>query len=108
MGGRAAGQERVFALQDTSYLDYTHHSQKGGDGSHIGNEQQKLTGMVMHGSLLMNEAVYPCGLARPGDIDCVQAAKQTSSSERQRLPIEEKESNKWLKSAQFDCRERGL
>lgn len=95
MGERAAGQERVFALQDTSYLDYTHHSQKEGMGP-IGNEQQKLTGMVMHSSLLMNEAGLPLGLASQEIWVRPEAAKQTSSSERQRLPIEEKESNKWL------------
>ena len=31
-GERAAGYERVLAIQDTSYLNYTHHPQKAGMG----------------------------------------------------------------------------
>lgn len=97
MGARAAGQKRVFALQDTSYLDYTHHSQKEGMGP-IGTEQQKLTGMVMHSALLMNDAGLPLGLASQEIWVRPEAAKQTSADERHRLPIEEKESYKWLKA----------
>ena len=97
MGERAVGQGRVFAIQDTSYLDYSHHSQKEGMGP-IGTGQQKLTGMVMHSALLMSEAGLPLGLASQEIWVRPEATKQTDAEERHRLPIEEKESNKWLKA----------
>lgn len=95
-GERAASQSRLFAIQDTSLLDYTHHPEKKGLGP-IGTQQQNVRGLVMHSTLLMTEAGTPLGLidqeiwARP------EEPKQRTSDERRRIPIEEKESYKWLK-----------
>jgi len=94
---RASGQKRVFAIQDTSYLNYSHHPHKKGLGP-IGNQKQHLSGLVMHSTLLMTEASTPLGLIDQEIWVRPEEAKQMTVDERRRLPIEEKESYKWLQS----------
>jgi hypothetical protein len=96
-GERSAGQKRVFAVQDTSYVDYSHHAHKQGLGP-IGNEKQQLSGLVMHSTLLMTEASTPLGLIDQEIWVRPEEAKQTTVDQRRCLPIEEKESYKWLQS----------
>jgi len=94
-GERAASQETVFAIQDTSYLDYTHHPATQGLGP-IGTKQQDMQGFVMHSTLLMTGTATPLGLIDQSLWVRPEAAKQMSAEQRRRLPIEEKESYKWL------------
>jgi len=94
---RAAGHKRVFAIQDTSYLDYTAHPEKQGMGP-IGTPVQAITGMVMHSTLAVSEAGLPLGLFSQNVWVRPNIASQLSPQERRRLPIEEKESYKWLKA----------
>jgi len=92
---RASKYKRVLSIQDTTFLDYTHHPDKDGMGP-IGTTQQTLTGMVMHSALLTNDLGLPLGLASQEIWVRPEEAKQLDSEERRQLPIEEKESNKWL------------
>ena len=94
-GERAGGYERVLAIQDTSYLNYTHHPSKKGVGP-IGTTEQTITGLVMHTTLLTTCVGLPIGIASQDIWARPAEAKQTSPEERRKLPIAEKESNKWL------------
>jgi hypothetical protein len=94
---RASTQERVLAIQDTTYLNYTHHPHKRGMGP-IGTTKQVLTGMVMHSTLLTSCVGLPLGLVSQEIWVRPEEAKQMNPTERRKLPIEEKESYKWLKA----------
>lgn len=96
-GERAAGHKRVFALQDTSFLDYTAHPEKQGMGP-IGTPAQAITGMVMHSSLAVSEVGLALGLFSQDIWVRPEIANQLTPQERRRRPIEEKESYKWLKA----------
>jgi hypothetical protein len=93
---RMKGYPLVLAVQDTSYLNYTSHPQTKGLGP-IGTEEQDLSGLVMHPTLIMTPTGLPLGVlteeiwARPED------APKLTKTEKKHLPIEEKESYKWVK-----------
>ncbi len=86
----------VLAVQDTTYLNYTRHPKTKGLGP-IGTEEQNLSGLVMHPTLVLTPTGLPLGVltqeiwARPED------APKLSKTEKKNLPIEEKESYKWIK-----------
>lgn len=92
---RMAGQRVVLVAQDTSYLDYSHHPSKEGMGP-IGTEQQTLSGLVMHSSLAMTPAGLPLGILSQQLWAREKSAKPLTPAERKKVPIEEKESIKWL------------
>jgi hypothetical protein len=54
---RMAGQSVVLAIQDTTYLNYSHHPQTSGLGP-IGDSRSDAQGLIMHGTLV----VTPDGL----------------------------------------------
>lgn len=89
----------VLAVQDTTFFNYTHHPKTRGMGA-IGNKKQKQQGFGMHSTLAVTEAGLPLGLLtqaffiRPKD----KPARQPN--ECQKLPIEEKESYRWLEAFQ--------
>lgn len=99
---RIATHPVVLAVQDTTFLDYTHAPSIKGLGP-IGTTSQKLRGIVMHNTLAVTPAGVPLGeidqqlwvrpvVERPKD------AKAKSKSKKPVRPIEEKESYKWVKS----------
>ena len=92
---RLKGYAVVLAVQDTTYLDYTQHPKKEGLGP-IGTAQQKLQGMVMHTTLFTTLTGLPLGLASQDIWIRDEKAKPLTDSQRQQLPIAQKESNKWL------------
>lgn len=92
---RMAGYERCLAIQDTTFLDYSHHPSKEGMGP-IGTTQQALSGLVMHSTLVTNLAGLPLGVLSEQIWSRDETPKQLSPEERRKLPIEEKESHKWL------------
>ena len=94
---RAGKYEQVLAIQDTTFLDYSHHPEKEGMGP-IGTSQQNLTGLVMHTTLLTSNTGLPLGLASQEIWVRPEKAKQMTAEQRRNLPIEEKESYKWLKA----------
>jgi hypothetical protein len=93
---RIAGQERVLAIQDTSYLDYSHHPTKQGLGPIGTSKQAALRGLVMHTSLVTTTKGLPLGLVSQEIWSRDETVKQMSPDERRKVPIEDKESNKWL------------
>jgi hypothetical protein len=93
---RVAEHKRVLAVQDTSFLDYSHHPGKQGMGPIGSTQQPKLRGLVMHSTLMMTPEGLPIGVASQAIWSRDETPKQMSAEDRRQVPIEEKESNKWL------------
>lgn len=95
---RCAKESRVFAIQDTTTLNYTTHHATTELGP-IGSSGAEATlGLLLHSTFMLNEADTPLGLlhaqcwARSTDPESYGKADQ-----RYDIPIEKKESYKWLK-----------
>ena len=97
-GQRASSYKRVLAIQDTSYLNYTHHPKKEGLGPIGSYGKNGLSGLVMHSSLIINDEGLPLGLASQEIWARDEQTQKMKPEERRKLPIEEKESYKWLKA----------
>src|SRR5262245_55690610 len=92
---RMASQERCLVIQDTTLLDYSHHPSKAGMGP-IGTTHQQSRGMVMHSALATTLHGLPLGLLSQRIWSRDATPKPMTAEERRKLPIEEKESYKWL------------
>src|SRR6185436_11806164 len=92
---RMAGQQRCLVIQDTSLLDYSHHPSKVGMGP-IGTTHQQSRGLVMHSALVTTVQGVPLGVLSQRLWSRTEQPKQMSPDERRKLPIEAKESYKWL------------
>jgi hypothetical protein len=98
-----AGQHRtVLAIQDTSYLVYTSHRQTTGLGKlslKKGKRVEKIhsQGLLMHSCLAVTPAGLPLGLLAQ-KIFAREAVTEDQTMHRNVLPIEEKESYRWLES----------
>ena len=92
---RMANYESCLVLQDTSYLDYSHHPSKKGMGP-IGTTKQTLTGLVMHSALATTLDGLPLGTLSQQIWSRDEMPNQLAPEERRKLSIEEKESYKWL------------
>jgi hypothetical protein len=93
---RVAAEPLVFAVQDTTSLSYSTHRETDDLGP-IGSSQQGSVGLWLHSTLAFNAEGTPLGLL---DVQCwARDARQFGKRHRRKdLPIEEKESVKWLKS----------
>ena len=85
----------VLALQDSSYLDYTQHPQTQELGP-IGTPQQDLQGLILHQTLIVTPEGLPLGGIAQEIWRRDPDAPVLSKAERQKRPIEEKESYKWI------------
>jgi hypothetical protein len=98
---RAAKEKLVFAVQDTTELNYTKHPATQGIGYLQG---LTIRGMLMHTTLLVTPQRVPLGLidqqvwVRPDEEFRVERDK------RKELPTEAKESQKWLVSLEATAR----
>lgn len=92
---RMSGHKWILAIQDSRFLDYSHHPSKRGMGP-IGTSQQSLTGLVMHSVLAVTTPGLPLGLLHHRLWARDETVKQMNSNERNKVAIAEKESNKWL------------
>ena len=93
---RVAQESIVLAVQDTSSLDYTTHRTTGGIGP-IGSWVGGPQGLHLHSTLAFSTQGTPLGFL---DVQCWGRDREDfgKKARRQQLPIEEKESFKWLKS----------
>jgi len=93
---RAGGEAVVLAVQDTTYLNYSTHGKTGGLGP-IGSDGGRSVGLVLHNTMAFNAEGTPLGLV---DAQCWARDPQEvgKKHKRRELPIEQKESCKWLKS----------
>lgn len=87
----------VLAVQDTSFLNYTHHPQTEGLGE-IGTKAQNQRGFGMHSTLAVTPEGLPLGLLTQQFFQRPIGAALRTASENQKLPIEEKESYRWIEA----------
>ena len=85
----------VFAVQDTTFLNYSTHAETDDLGP-IGTDKKTL-GLVLHSTLAFNAEGTPLGLL---DVQCWarDEAQFGKRHRRKKLSIAEKESRKWLES----------
>ena len=95
---RIAGEKVVLAIQDTTSLNYSTHPATENLGP-IGSSPTGIIGLMLHGTLVVNTEGTPLGLI---DAQCWARNPEEygKRAKRHSLPIEEKESHKWLKSFQ--------
>ena len=93
---RMRGEAIVLAVQDTSSLNYTAHGATEGLGP-IGTTLTGPQGLELHSTLAFNVQGTPLGFI---DVQCWARKPEEFGKKAQRhnLPIEAKESHKWLKS----------
>jgi len=86
----------VLAVQDTTTLNYTAHPATDGLGP-INTKKDSGVGLVLHDTMAFTTEGTPLGLL---DVQCwARDPEQAGKKEKRHdLPIEEKESIKWLKS----------
>jgi len=98
---RVMGCKRVYAIQDTSDLNYSKLKKCQGLGLITKNKNSKGTpGLNLHSLFMINDKGIPLGI---GDVNCYAPELVGSSTNRNTLPIEEKESFRWL-----DCYRKAL
>jgi len=113
---RAQKYSTILAIQDTSYISYKDHPKTIGLGVIAGNKTSKSTskayGLVMHTTFGVTTQGLPIGLldqkisSRP-ELD--QATKELKKrSDNRALPIEEKESMRWINSLKKSNNYSGL
>jgi hypothetical protein len=99
----------VLAIQDSTSLNYTAHGATEGLGP-IGNQRDGAQGLHLHSTLAFTPHGVPLGFI---DVQCWarDANDFGKKARRHRVPIEQKESNKWLTSyraaAAVQARHRG-
>jgi hypothetical protein len=93
---RIKAHQVVLAVQDTTTLNYTMHRATEGLGP-IGAKANGPMGLVVHDTMAFNPEGTPLGLL---DVQCWARDLQDIGKKHRRkeLPIEEKESIKWLNS----------
>lgn len=87
----------VLAVQDTTFFNYTHHPHSEGLGE-IGNKKQKQRGFGMHCTLALTPTGLPLGLLTQAFFTRAEDEPSHQPNELQKLPIEEKESYRWLQA----------
>jgi hypothetical protein len=94
---RVAEQPLVLAVQDTTFLDYSTHPQTKDLGPIGSKSAEQAQGLVVHGTMAFTPSGLPLGL--------IQLQSWARDSEdfgkrhrRKELPIQQKESFKWIES----------
>lgn len=88
-------QEYVFAVQDTTYLNYSHHPSVEGLGP---LNDETMRGLVVHNTMSVRADGQPLGLLDM-QVWAREKTKRKTRGERRALPPEEKESRKWFLAA---------
>ncbi|MBC8481917.1 MAG: IS4 family transposase [Planctomycetes bacterium] len=93
---RISQEKVVLSVQDTTFLNYSAHPATKNLGP-IRNRNDGCIGLVVHDTMAFNLEGTPLGLL---DVQCWarDPAELGKKHLRANLPIEQKESNKWLKS----------
>ena len=90
---RMRAHERVFAIQDTTYLDSTDHPSTQGLGP-IGTKSQKRQGLVKHTTLVVSASGVPLGCLT----DKVWVRDASDKRDSKAKPLQERESYKWIEA----------
>ena len=96
---RVSKEKVVLSVQDTTSLNYNAHPATGGLGSIGSYSATGLMGLQVHDTMAFNLEGTPLGLL---DVQCWARDPEDfgKAKRRHELPIEQKESYKWLKSFQ--------
>lgn len=94
---RMAQYPRVLAVQDTTFLNYTHHPQTEGLGP-IGKKSQKQRGFGLHSTLAVLPGGLPLGLLTQAVLIRPEDEPSHRPEKCRLLPIEDKESYRWLQA----------
>ncbi|HEY9152295.1 MAG TPA: IS4 family transposase [Anaerolineales bacterium] len=94
---------QVLAIQDTSFLNYSHHPQTEGLGE-IGKKEQKQRGFGLHTTLAVTPQGLPLGFLTQAFFERPIGEASRTAAENQKLPIEEKESYRWIEAFQQTIR----
>jgi hypothetical protein len=94
---RMAQCKRVLAVQDTSFLNYTPHPKTQGLGE-IGTKKKKQRGCGLHSTLAVTPGGLPLGLLTQAFFTRPIGEPSHTPAECRKLPIEEKESYRWLEA----------
>lgn len=93
---RMMGSETVYAVQDTSDLNYSTLKGCAGLGIIAKAKNSKGTlGLSLHSVFMVNDQGIPLGI---GHSECYAPELASNSKNRNSLPIEDKESYRWLSS----------
>jgi hypothetical protein len=84
----------VLAVQDTTELNYATHVETEGLGP-IGTKKDGAQGLIVHDTMAFTDQGVPLGLV---DVQCWAREGTGKREKRKELPIEQKESMKWLRS----------
>ncbi len=87
----------VLVSQDTTSVNYTSHTATEGLGPL--DDKGKAQGLWVHTALVMNEQGLPLGVI--GQAAWARSEKIGKRKKRKELPIEEKESAKWLRGLEW-------
>lgn len=93
---RAKEYKTVLAIQDTTTLNYNAHKSTEGLGPIDGHGSQ---GVLVHSVLIVSPDGVPCGLVHQ-QVWSRDPEEKRTKAERKKLPIEEKESYRWLQSVE--------
>ncbi len=93
---RVKEYDTVLAVQDTMSVNYTMHKATQGLGPIDAHETQ---GFLVHSVLAIGSDGVPCGLIHQ-EVWSRDPEEKRTKQERKKLPIEEKESYRWLKSVE--------
>ena len=91
---RSAGYETVLAIQDTTELNLTSHRATEGLGF---INQSKQQGLKVHSCFVVSEEGLPLGVVHQQSWS--RQKRSGKSQHRRKLPIQHKESYRWLESA---------
>lgn len=94
---RVADQRVVLAVQDTTFLDYSSHPRTKGLGPIGSASKDQSLGLAVHGTMALTPSGLPLGL-----MDLQSWARDPEDfgkrHRRKELPIQQKESFKWIES----------
>lgn len=94
---RARSHAVVLCLQDTTTLNYSKHPRTQGLGP-IGNNRDQTIGLLLHATLAVTPAGHPLGLLHAQVTAREARTFGRSAHARNRTPISQKESQKWIDS----------
>lgn len=100
---RAEGYQTILAIQDTSYFSYTSHPKTEGLGEISLKKGKNVNeiyshGLAMHACLAVTTEGLPLGLLSQKITARESRSTRIKKGARDQLPIEEKESFRWLES----------
>ena len=94
---RMHGYQVVLAVQDTTFFNFTHHPATQGLGE-IGTKCHHQRGFGLHSTLAVTLSGQPLGVLTQAFVERPLGAPAYTPSELRKLPIENKESYRWLQA----------